>query len=127
MKARITAALALVTLALSVGASTASADVQGFCNSGIAANSRCIWGVRKWLYGVGVYNSGFSANDQYVCVGAKTNSDGSGGNALPFRCEHMTHDQTMWTPGGNSNWGWATIINDDPRIFIGGGTVNFQP
>lgn len=84
-----------------------------YCSGGgiIPPQDRCVWNEYKWLHGVGVTNTWLHIPGQEICVGAKTNSDGSGGNALPFRCENLAAHQTIWTPGGSSNWGYATIIN----------------
>lgn len=108
-------AAAAVALGLSAPSQAAVTNFGALiCPPGtIAPNDRCTWPTRKWLYGVGATNTWLVLGSE-TCVGAKTNSDGTGGNALPFRCEVLAANQTIWTPGGNSNWGYATVINRHP-------------
>lgn len=117
IKQTIVAMLAAVgfALAAAVPAHSAVTDWGGLvCPGGtVDPGGRCVWNARKWLHGVGVTNTWLVLGTE-TCVGAKTNSDGSGGNALPFRCEVLAANQTIWTPGGNSNWGYATVINRHP-------------
>ncbi len=108
-------AVACASLSMCIFGQSAKADqIYGFCNFGneLQANARCIHGANIWLYGVGV-GGGALTTPGTVCAGAKTNRDGSGGNALPFRCEYIDPQGliSFWTPGGSSNWGYATIIN----------------
>lgn len=80
----------------------------------------------KYLYGVGYETNSFSNVSDNVCVGAKTNGDGSGGNALPFTCGEVAPGTAMWTAGGNSNWGYPTIINNEAYNIWGGGLRNYR-
>jgi hypothetical protein len=107
---------AVAALLLGMQAATASAETRGICSQTIPPNSRCVYGARLWIYGVGFrMDSIYGWDNQNICVGAKTNSDGTGGNALPFRCEVISRGQTIWTAGGNSNWGHGTIINNNAQ------------
>lgn len=117
--------LGALWLLAAVAAPGASADVHRFCVSAVDANSRCIDGHYHWLYGVGVYS--IMPVPPYMCVGAKTRSDGTGGDAVPFRCDYVPEGGTIWTPGGNSNYGWATVINRTPNIVLSTSYVNFRP
>ncbi len=119
---------AMVTVMLLAAASSASAGIIGpFCDS-VNANSRCVGTSRKYLYGVGgiKWDIGVGQPVDTPCIGAKTLADGSGGNAIPFICPSMTANQTRWTPGGNSNWGYPTIINNSPYWMAVAGTMNYS-
>lgn len=120
--------IAVLAVAVSIAAvaQPANAAVASFCTSGITANTRCISAGRNWLYGVGTYMGDIGPSGAYLCVGAKTNSDGSGGNALPFRCDPVAIGQEIWTAGGNSNYGWATVINDNPFYVGAAGLKNYR-
>jgi hypothetical protein len=129
MRARLVRLLIVAAACAAVGPAvgTASADqIFGFCNSGydLQANGRCISGSYLYLYGVQVGVGPFSTPGT-VCAGAKTNGDGTGGNALPFRCEWVDYNGLagFWTPGGNSNWGYATLINRSAHYVWVSGTI----
>ncbi len=91
-------------------------------NDGIAPGNRAV-GNYYCLYGVGWWAMAFLDGDD-VCMGAKTNADGSGGNALPFLCTYVPPDQKRWTPGGQSNYGYPTIINNEVNYITGMGIAN---
>jgi hypothetical protein len=109
-----------------IGTSSARADLIGFCNIYIGPGGRCV-GPYAYLYGVGYTTVYWQTDGNDVCIGAKTNADGSGGNAIPFTCMNVPADQTRWTPGGQSNWGYPTIINQEARNSTGGGSANIRP
>lgn len=119
--------LVAVFMMIGIAGSEAQAQIHAFCGnpSVIPANSRCIDKDRHWLYGVGVSNAGWNGGPIYVCVGAKTNSDGSGGDAIPFRCDYVEVG-TIWTAGGNSKYGWGTIINRNGFGVWAPGVVNYR-
>jgi hypothetical protein len=118
--------IALSASVLGVFSSSASAWVDRFCTYGaISPYSRCVAPVRVLLYGVGAEKLvGIGDTYDNPCLGAKQNSDGSGGNALPFTCITMTYGQIRWTPGGSSGTGYATIINNDAWTYWMGGYMN---
>jgi len=121
------AATVSTLIGLSAAQATAAEQYSTFCpgTSAVAGYSRCVAYSRLWLYGVRAMLPVGAGN---VCVGAKTNSDGSGGNAIPFRCEWM--DQyglnSMWTAGGNSNYGYATVINQNAYELILAGAMRYR-
>lgn len=47
-------------------------------------------------------------------------------NALPFTCLEVPAWTLMWTPGGPSNYGYATIINQEGYTIYGDGWQNFR-
>lgn len=105
----------------------ASAGIIGrFCDS-VNPSTRCI-GLRKYLYGVGgtKWDVGYGQQFDTPCIGAKTQSDGSGGNAIPFICPTLTWNEARWTPGGQSNWGYPTIINNSPYWMAVEGDMNYS-
>jgi hypothetical protein len=108
------------------GVEPASAVNIGFCNGLIEPGGRCV-GPYAYLYGVGWGTVYWQTSGNNVCLGAKTNADGSGGNALPFTCLHVGADQYRWTPGGSSNWGYPTIINQESWQAYGSGVANIRP
>jgi hypothetical protein len=114
-------ALAVVPAVKGVGTSDAHAIVDIFANGVINNGDRAI-GNYVYAYGVGwnkEYDIGGVTDD--VCIGAKTRSDGTGGNAIPFLCLGVSVGQTRWTPGGQSNYGYPTAIaNADPAGYIFG-------
>lgn len=121
------AMLAMVVSSMAFGAATAGAVVDIWWTSGQIAPGGRVVGPYKYHYGVGYTTSIASSVSDNVCVGAKTNADGSGGNAIPFVCGEVAPDTAMWTAGGNSNWGYPTIINNESYIIWGGGLRNYRP
>lgn len=91
-------------------------------NGGLAPGQRGVGGY-YYNYGVGWWASSVLDGDD-VCIGAKTRSDGSGGNAIPFLCVNIPPDQKRWTPGGQSNYGYPTVINNEASWVTGMGIAN---
>lgn len=73
---------------------------------------------------VGVGMRAYVNGNQTVCAGGKANSDGSGGNIVPFTCATLALDQTMWTPGGTYGLGYPTLINRMATSALVEGIVN---
>lgn len=118
---------AAATIGLSgIVAAPATAVIGWWWNASITPGDRAV-GSYKYMYGVGYATSSASSVSDNVCVGAKTNGDGSGGNAIPFACGEVAPDSAMWTPGGNSNWGYPTIINNESYNIWGTGIWNYRP
>jgi hypothetical protein len=97
-----------------------------WAGNSIPAGSRGV-GTYVYLYGAGYTTNHLSNVSDNVCVGAKTNGDGSGGNALPFVCGEVAPGTSMWTPGGYSNYGYPTIINNEGYGIWGNGIRNYRP
>lgn len=77
--------------------------------NGIPPGGRGVGSRFRGVVGVGMRN--YIYPDQAMCVGGKANSDGSGGNIVPFTCTTLALDQTVWTPGGSYGIGYPTLIN----------------
>lgn len=115
--------LAVATLWLP-GVSTAAED--RFCSTtGVNANSRCVGTRNRYLNGVGAI--GYLSGTWYVCAGAKANSDGSGGNVVPFSCGYVDASTDIWTPGGSYGYGWPTLINNNPYHITAYGKFHYSP
>ncbi len=79
------AVLAVGSVSMGVGVGDAQAYYDVFWNAGAINNGSRVVGSSHYLYGVGwdLPTTVSGAADE-VCIGAKTRSDGSGGNAIPF-------------------------------------------
>ncbi|MDO8209401.1 hypothetical protein [Conexibacter sp. CPCC 206217] len=107
-----------------VGAERAHAITQYFGGISVGAGGRFV-GPYKYLFGVGYEAPWTETVGDNVCVGAKTNADGSGGNAIPFTCVYVAPNTARWTPGGLSNYGYPTYINQEARGIYGAGLMNW--
>lgn len=63
------------------------------------------------------------------CAGAKTQSDGSGGNSMPFACAGTNTDFARSGPyaQGQTSLGYATLINNTNDIIVSDGDLTWYP
>ncbi|HST38291.1 MAG TPA: hypothetical protein VLK58_02215 [Conexibacter sp.] len=122
----------LVVVAVVVGASIglfsagqAQAYHWGFHSGGpLQPGQRTVSTHRTYNYGAGV--TAAILDNQTGCIGAKDNPDGTGGNAIPFSCFTLNHDQTAWTPGGTYGYGYGTLINNSPNVIYMQAILNIR-
>jgi hypothetical protein len=122
----VAAVVAVLAAVLFVGASGAQAVHWPFTGTpgGMSPGQRYTTPVRTYNYGAGMYSDMW--NNQYACVGAKDNANGTGGNAIPFTCATMNAGQTVWTPGGTYGYGYGTLINSSSSPISIGGILNIR-
>lgn len=111
-----------------LGTGDASATVTRFSDGTSISPGNRIVGPYRYLYGVGYgpWPPEYGTENDYACMGAKTNADGSGGNAIPFTCADVPPGGTTWTPGGQSNYGYPTVINQDSHVIWGISWMNHR-
>jgi hypothetical protein len=82
----------------------------------VNGNRRCVSALFRGVTGVQFYTK--NGPGVYHCAGAKTNSDGSGSNAIPFVC---TSERLAWTGFYQCRAGYATGLNESssPHYFYG--------
>jgi hypothetical protein len=121
-------AVVAVVIAAAVGlfgAGPAQAYHWGFHSGGpLQPGYRAVSPQRTYNYGAGV--TAAILDNQTGCIGAKDNADGTGGNAMPFSCFTLNHDQTAWTPGGTYGYGYGTLINNSPNTLYMQAILNIR-